>query len=76
MKVRYEKTVTVPHFKAGQEGETKDLPQEVAVELAAEGYVTLLEKPVHVPTADEIERAEAVKNAELHKKSQEKELND
>lgn len=66
MQVRYERTVKEPPFKAGVEGETKDLPQHVAVDLAAEGYVTLLEKPVPVPTAAEVDAAEAAHNAAIH----------
>lgn len=66
LSVRFERTIREPHYKAGVEGETKTLPQHVALELAAEGYVTLLDKPQHVPSPTEIEDAEAAKNAALH----------
>ena len=59
IKVRYERTVREPWFQAGVEGETKELPPDVAAELAAAGYVTLLQVLPHKPTPQEIDTAAA-----------------
>ena len=59
IKVRYERTVREPWFQAGVEGETKQLAPDVAADLAAAGYVTLLEPLPHKPTPREIDEAAA-----------------